>query len=406
MTPISWIFISLVGTSYGLRTRSRVSARLSLPFSLNPAQGLPVPAPETAFTRYCHVDPMSVSNLRPNKGSLMEYSDSADSSDSLIPRQNLIYGTCASDDECSSFHSRPFCIEGICRECRSGYEFEDCGSSSAVCSAQTDFTCSNCGSDEDCKVGLVCRTVFDQSSYLANNTLTRKTCNRCESVPPFGEIVNPAHCEWRCPIKTFYSPEIEDTPESCVDCPVCGRSQFYAPSDSKSKFFSTCTNATNVVCADCSAIGIDSSDENFCASILSPDEAHQDSVSVGDLGEHLPCRFFECKPGWFLDHSIRKCKQCHLTMCPSGETLVGCGGSNPGKCAPCPNGRNKPRRADWIVPNDPLYKIQNPIDTCQFVCPDNTVLNDDNACVKCDPGAPPTTPLACVDSRTTPYRID
>jgi hypothetical protein len=406
MTLLFWRFVTLIGTAYTLRMGTRVSSKLSLPFSLNPGQALPVPAVESAFNRYCHIDSMSVSHLRQSKGSLMEYDDKSDFPEISTPRENLIYGTCATDDECSLFHSRPFCIEGICRECRSGYEFEDCGTSSAICSAQTSFSCSQCGSDEDCKVGTVCRTVFDQSSYLANNTWARKTCNRCESVPPFGEIVNPANCQWRCPIKTFYSPETDDTPESCLECPVCNQAQFYAPSGSKSEFFSTCTNATNVVCADCASIGIDTSDENFCATILSPDESHQDSVSVGDLGEHLPCRFFQCKSGWFLDHSIRKCKQCHLTMCPPGETLVDCGGTNPGKCVPCPNGRQKPRRADWIIPNDPLYKIHNPLDTCQFICPDNTVLNDENACVRCDPGAPATESLACVDSRATPYRIE
>ena len=400
------LFLRLLPIFMELSTSLRTVSRLKLPFDLRPAEILRVPPAETTFDRYCHVDSMSVSRLRVTRNSLLEFADPVDPTFVSLPSETLLYGRCNSDEDCSLSRARPFCLDGVCRECRPGNEFEDCGTSTAICSAESSFTCSECVTDEECKLGTVCRTVFNQEHYLVNRTMTRKTCNKCESVPPFGEVTNPSNCEWRCPINTFYSPETTDSHESCNDCPVCGRGQFYGSSDSPSQFFSTCTNSTNVICSECSSIGIDSMDENFCAQILPPSEIVQDSLFVGDLGDHYPCRFFECKQGWFLDHSLGKCRKCHLTMCAPGETLENCGDNSPGKCVPCPNGRHKPRNGEWIVPNDPLYSIKRPIDTCQFVCAKNFVFDsENNVCVKCDPGADKTDPLACVENVTT-YRVD
>lgn len=407
MTVSRYSFLLLVTVSHGFKLQTGSSSQLSLPFSLKSATDLPLPQPESAFGRYCHVDSLTVNRLRDRRPSLMEYGEFTPQSDPSVFVESLMYGNCSNDDDCAGAHSRPFCIEGMCRECRSGYEFEDCGTSSALCASETGFTCSQCGSDDDCNVGTVCRTVFDKQEYLVNHTMARKSCNHCESVPPFGEITNTTQCEWRCPIDTFYSPQSEDSPESCIACPMCTKGQYYAPADSPNTFFSTCTNATNVICSDCASIGIDSSDENFCAEILSPNESNQDSLFVGDLGPQFPCRFFQCKSGWFLDHSLGKCKRCHLSMCPPGQTLTSCGDNNPGRCVPCPNSRHKPRTAEWIVPTDPGFAIKQPLDTCQFICPEKTIYNpDDNACIRCDPGAPSTDPLACVDSSTTAYRIE
>lgn len=375
--------ISFAGTAVSLRTQSGNRAQsmstVSLPFSFDAAKLLPVPSSDV-FSRYCHVDPATTPRLR--QSSLMEYGGEEDAPEQE-PKENLVYGKCQADSDCHGH--RPYCIDSICRECREGYEFEDCGTTMVKCNEESKFTCSECVNDEECRSSTFCRSVFHRKSFLQKDEMARNECVKCESAPLFAEVVDTNSCHWRCPIESYYKTGLDGEADSCVDCPVCGSGQFYAPvAVTPTKFFTQCTNATDVVCTDCAKIGVDSSSTDFCAAILSPADTHQDDITVGDLGSEMPCRFFQCKDSWFLDSSVNKCKKCHVTMCAPGEFLGGCGGTNPGKCQAC-KGR-LPRGGEWIDPTDAKNNIKGvDHDTCQFTCPIGTVYDeDDNRCVKCD----------------------
>ena len=391
--------LTFVADSTGLRTRigiDRSMSTVAMPYSLESAQLIPVPSSDDVFSRYCHIDPRTTTRLRLRMPSLIEYGGEED--EPTVSRETQLYGRCDEDSDCHSH--RPFCYDNICRQCREGSEFEDCGTSAAVCSEATQYMCSECDSDEHCRSSTYCRAVFDGLAMLTGHRLPRHNCVACDSVPPFGEVVDKKICSWRCPIDTFFQPRSEDVDEdSCVECPKCHNGQFYAPrSDPESRFYSQCTNATDVVCTDCAAIGIDASKPDFCATILTPSNLHLDDLSVGDLGAAHPCRFFQCKDLWFLDASVNKCKKCHLTMCPPGQLLDGCAGSAPGRCTAC-KGR-LPRGAAWIDPTDEAYGIRVPGDACRFTCSRATVYSEDeNACVRCDPGRPKDDDLGCHDDR-------
>jgi hypothetical protein len=394
------LVLSLIAsTSVALRLNTKLESQLAMPFTLDSAQGRKIPAVKNATSLYCEEDPSSTPRL-PTTPSLMEYGAYEAES---IPREHMLYGKCEDDSDCSSQgHGRPFCVDSICRECREGYEFEDCGPTGAFCNADNGFTCSTCASDNDCASMSYCRTVATTKSTLGSGKMPRKQCVKCEHVPEPGEVVDTTSCDWRCPIEQYFlAGASKGDPSSCFDCPSCAAGQFYAPRlAARTQFYSTCTNATDVICNDCSSIGID--DRTTCARILSPSTRHLDDDLVGDLGSQFPCRFFECKAGWFLAGTRNKCKKCHLTMCPVGDFLADCGQTNPGSCKPC-KGR-LPRNAFFMDPTDPQYKIEAPEDTCQFRCYGDSVLDEDsNACVPCDANASADEETACNAKRV--YRL-
>lgn len=378
----------VIGFSLGLKIQSQTGSlstmKVGLPFSLEIAENMPVPT-DDVMERYCHVDPEFTPRLRSQLLSLMEYGGPEEEDSNS--REAVLYGQCDSDSECQS--GRPFCIDSMCRECREGYEFEDCGGSGAICTEATSFTCSSCATDSDCPSMKYCRSIFDRSATVALSALPRKQCVACPSVPPFGEVHDSRTCQWSCPVEQYFMSGSEDSAAACLDCPECRSGQFFAPRASPStQFVNTCTNATDVICQDCSAIGIGGPEnKNFCADILSPSLRHADQLTVGDLGSHAPCRFFTCKAEWYLDRARNKCKKCHLSMCQPGDYLAGCGGAEPGKCTTC-KGR-MPRGAVWLSANDPESHMTAPEDACQYMCPALWTLDQDtNECVPCTDAAP------------------
>jgi hypothetical protein len=332
-------------------------------FSADDAEILLIPPSDDIFSRYCHDDTHVVSRLRSVKYSSFLSADrelSVDPVERTLIRSTVLYGSCEEDSDCND-SSRPFCMEGVCRECR---DARDCSSPAMACSAQTEYTCSDCEADDDCLASQVCRK---SSSH-------RKECVSCPSSVPFNaDLVVPHTCAWSCPVGMGLS---TSTSSSCSLCPQCGDNEFYAPSDSSSRksFLTTCTNSTGAVCVDCTAlVGIPSNDPHFCAIIKSPTEPISSDASVGDLGPKFPCRFFQCKSGWFLDLSVNKCTKCHYSMCQPGEFLDGCSNEHPGKCTACPE--EKPVSASWIEPDSK---------SCKFVCPIGTELDEDSGeCVRC-----------------------
>ena len=377
-----FVWLSILGVSVSLRTSLKVeslaTSRLALPFSLEIASPIPVPK-DDVIERYCHVDPETTPRLRTNHISLMEYGGPEE--DDPTSREAVLYGQCDSDSDCKA--GRPFCIDSICRECREGYEVEDCGHTGAICNESTGYTCSSCADDKDCPSMKFCRSVFDRSALLSKGALPRKKCVACPSTPLFGEVHDERSCSWSCPIEQYFMAGGGDEPAACLDCPQCRAGQFYAPrANPSTQFVSTCTNATDVICQDCKAIGIDAGNKNFCAEILSPAIRHADEITVGDLGPTAPCRFFKCKADWYLDRPRNKCKKCHFEECQPGDYLKNCGGAEPGKCVAC-KGRI-PNGAIWIIANDPSTPLHSNLDACQYVCPHTWTLDSDkNECVPC-----------------------
>lgn len=371
----------------GLRVRNTMSLKsmstVSLPYSMDWGQMLPVPNVSEVYSRYCHIDAEFTTRLRHSPSGFMEYG--GEEAEGSTSEAELVSGHCSEDADCGKV--RPYCIDEVCRECREGNESEDCSSvKGAICNEETRYTCSACATDLNCRSGTYCRTVFDKMEALNSGKLPRNQCVACDSVPVYGEIVDAGKCRWRCPIEEYFSKSNDDDESSgCSECPKCAVGQYYAPKDNiASHFYSTCTNATDVVCSDCASIGIKSEESSFCATILSPSPRLADQISVGDLGEGYPCRFFECKPNWFLSLSVKKCKKCHMTMCAPGEYLAGCGGIHPGECRAC-KGRI-PKGAQWIISNSGEIAIYKPLDTCQFTCPLNHVFEDDECVVASNGG--------------------
>jgi hypothetical protein len=398
--------IVLLLTEYkALKLSTTSKLQLSLPFSLDSAEAQKVPSNENYINRYCDADPGATPRLA-STVSLMEYGGPEDVGS--FSREHMLYGKCEEDTDCASqSSSRPYCVDNICRECREGYEFEDCGPSGSFCNAENGYTCSTCTKDEECPSMSYCRTSYGASSTIVSGKMPRKSCLKCETVPDVGEIIDEGTCAWRCPIEQYYLPPASPGEKpSCLDCPSCSAGQFYAPRlTPKTQFFSVCTNATDVICNECSSIGVDDSKPEMCAKILSPSMRLLDDNSVGDLGSQFPCRFFKCKEGWFLEGMRSKCKKCHLTMCPSGEFLAGCGNVDPGACKPC-KGR-LPKGAYFIDPTDPQYTIVNPEDTCQFKCSEDETIFDHetNACVACDSSANADDENACHRGKKQVYRL-
>lgn len=379
----AYVFLILLVCCEALRLKSKVSSRamstVRLPYSMDWSQMRPLPPASGVFDRYCHVDAEFTARLRSSASGFMEFGGAEE--EEPMSEADLISGHCSEDADCGK--GRPFCIDEVCRECREGYEFEDCDVKGAICKEETRYTCSSCVTDDDCPSRTYCRQVFSKTDALSTGKLPRNECVSCGAVPAFGEVIDVSECAWRCPIEQYYlSPGAGES--SCLACPQCGLGQYYAPRESISThFYTTCTNSTDVVCNDCEAIGIKSGDrKNFCANILSPSPRLADQISVGDLGEGFPCRFFECKENWFLSSAVNKCKQCHITMCAPGEYLEGCGGVNPGSCRPC-KGRI-PNSAEWILANSGDFSMTNARDACRFTCPPQHVFLD-NDCIKCAP---------------------
>jgi hypothetical protein len=354
-------------------------ARFSAPFSLDPAQVLPIPSSPDPFTRYCHSDPATTPRLR-SFASFIQSDEGPDAEDASS--ETILYGRCDEDSDCAG--GRRYCIDNICRECREGYEFEDCGTTLVKCNEATKYTCSECSVDDDCRSKLFCREVFDTNSFIQRAGMPRNQCIKCEFSPAFAEIIDPGTCQWRCPIDKYYQPASSEESETCLDCPKCPSGTFYGPKSAHvDSFFTQCTNSTDVSCIECTQIGIDDSKPDFCATILSPSNIHQKDISVGDLGSDFPCRFFQCKAGWFLDSAVKKCKRCHITMCPPGEFLKDCSDTNPGTCSAC-SGR-LPRGGEWIDPTNDLYSVDSNNDACQFTCPDGFIYDPErNRCNLCD----------------------
>ena len=356
------VLLSFWGTN-ALKTRSGVSMNsnlmLSPRFSASPAQILPVPAWTDMFERYCHVDPPVPARLRVSSLSLLEYGSGEN--DEPVQEDNY----CEEDVECQSrdLH-RPFCTDNVCRQCREGNEFSDCGSSAAKCTEETSYMCSECIFDEDCHGGLFCRSTLHEG----------RKCVSCESVPLFGKLVDSKNCSWQCPIDHSFQSAVPD----CVDCPQCQEAQYYAPALTSAgpSFYTTCTNATDPVCTDCGPVP-----NNFCAQLLSPLERQANDFSIGDIGQSYPCRFFKCLPSWFLDLAIGKCQHCHTSMCAPGSNLVGCGGLNPGACVSCGS-----------LPGDAW------VGGCRFTCPSGQIFLD-SACQRCDPGVLEGDRLYCPKER-------
>jgi hypothetical protein len=380
MWRVSSILVGLV-SSLNLKSSMKlgISTKSLSPFSLDSAEVHKIPSSDDVISRYCELDPETTPHLK--SASLIQAVEVDDNGSST--RENLLYGRCEEDSDCQSRGpARPYCIDNICRECREGYEFEDCGPNGSVCNADTGYTCSSCSSDEDCHGSSTCRSVFSMQSMFRDGKMPRKSCTSCPNIPSSAELTNPSSCEWSCPIETYYlTPSSDDEEPSCLHCPRCSAGQFYAPRRSYStNFVSVCTNATDIICNDCSSIGINDKKADVCVNLLSPSMRHLDDLFVGDLGSHLPCRFFECKSGWFLNGSRSKCKKCHLTMCPPGEYLKGCGKADPGTCSACRG--TLPKNAEFIDPTDPRFPVAKPEDACRFTCPLGHRY-ESGACVAC-----------------------
>ncbi len=352
----------------GIKLDSRSKSLFTPSFPLEVAKELPIPAPNDVFNRYCHSDPHPMSRLRVVRyTSLLEYDDRAegDLDERELERTAMLYGHCDEDSDCDELH--PFCVNSVCRECR---ESEDCPSPALVCSSQTGFTCSECESNEDCS-GDICRFGFNQTSFASHLAPSTKQCSHCPShIPEAAQIIDPARCSWRCPIDMHI-----DSLGDCSICPACSDNQFYSSALSKSSFLTTCTNATQAVCGDCSVLaGIPGPDDKkFCAKIKSPTMPLHADPAVGDLGPNFPCRYFTCNSGWFLDLSVNKCRQCHYSMCTPGQRLEGCGDEHPGRCVPCSG--QKPKSASWAAGNE---------QGCTFMCPKGSEYDEDEGeCVRC-----------------------
>jgi hypothetical protein len=322
------------------------------------SQAVAIPEAHDVRDRYCHTDVESSARLRSSFSQWWLFGWNDNQAEET--REQAVYGSCNYDGDCKKQYGRPFCVDSVCRECRESYAFDDCGGLTAFCNGATHFTCSTCSMDADCEGDSVCRAYEDPSR--SPGSMPRFGCTKCH-VPTGGVIISKSDCKWRCQLGQSLTGGV------CLDCPVCGADQYLSPKHSPSLFFATCSNATDPVCSECASIGVNSTDSDFCASLIDQSVARAASEPIGDLGLHLPCRYFKCKAGWFLDLTMNKCKRCHLHMCPPGQFLSGCGETDPGQCVPCPGARNKPVQGQWIDATDKANRIIQPEDTCQFTCP-------------------------------------
>lgn len=289
--------------------------------------------------------------------------DSASGSSSSMMEVTASPAACTVDSNCPS--PTPFCLGGMCRECRYS---TDCapptsfGWTKNFCSFDTNYSCSECVSDSDC-TGKICRTVSD--GVLP----ARKRCVSCEAtiVPEDGVVRSPATCDWFCE-----DPNDMVGPDGkCTPCPKCQDGEMLIPTEdftlsTPNYFFQSCNRARNPRCVKCPGIS------NPCADLLSPTTSYTGVVGVGQLGSVYACRTFKCKPGWWLDTKINQCRVCDYRSCPAGQKLYNCGVASAGYCVPC--SVTFPEGYWFINPRDASHAVTVADDVCKPQCNSNEVL--------------------------------
>jgi hypothetical protein len=292
---------------------------------------------------------------------------------SLVETKQGTVTSCKSDADCNSASGTPFCLAGLCRECRYS---SDCPAPTTFqwaqnfCSLDTSYACSECAKDSDCgeSSGKICRTVF--SPYGQD----RKRCVGCdpEAVPEDGVLKTQSSCDWYCQSAT----DMIGPDGKCEPCPTCTDGQMLVPTEDFAlsqprNFFPACPMSNNPRCIDCPA------KDNPCAIILSPTSNWVGVPGVGKLPSAYACGTFKCKADWWLDSTINQCRKCDYRSCPAGQRLVGCGVASAGTCQPCPYAL--PVGVSYISPRDLTYTVTVPDDVCKPSCNANQTLVRANA---------------------------
>ena len=296
---------------------------------------------------------------------------------SFIDLPVALYGSCTSDSDCVTGR-RSHCLDGMCRECSGPTVQSDCPNvvNADFCSAETQYTCSECLSDSDCGGMGYCNFAFPSIDSIP--MMPRKVCTLCANVPADAELFDVARCAWRCPVGS--SPN----GSGCSATPVCTDRQYLGPSgQTDDLWYTKGVNASTPVCAECSRIGpIDNS--TFCAVLVN------DTLPgiVGNLNPPSPCGTFTCKQGYRLNSGHDTCLKCRYGSCPPGQWLDGCIGDSAGVCAPCdPSGLTQTDvNATWVdLQRSGLVAIvTDPSAACLRICLDGFFRNTTNACVSCD----------------------
>jgi hypothetical protein len=283
-------------------------------------------------------------------------------STSLIQESSLV-STCSSDSDCATNPYTVYCVSGLCKECRSVVDCPVSTSTALMCSVETEFSCSECGNDNDCPGTQICRLVYDVN-------VSRKRCAACSStdVPVEAILSSTSSCSWQCRGGQIVGPSGQ-----CEPCPQCMDGQMMIPSQEFGlaqplSFFPQCNMATSPKCVDCPG------KDNECAIQLSPTSDWSNDVSVGFLPMQYPCPAFRCKQGWWLDKTKNQCRMCEYRSCGVGKQLVNCFGISPGQCADCPTQGVDPTIIGFINPQDVSYSVTTGMDVCKPACPPNTYL--------------------------------
>ena len=262
--------------------------------------------------------------------------------------------SCLSAGDCVGVLVGKFCVAGTCRECS---QLSDCPvGNSRVCSSDTQYTCSACGTDTDCGPGGICR-------FVADLNLSRKRCfTNCGglNIPVSAVMNSTSGCDWRCPVGQTLGPT------DCVACTTCADGQMYVPAaefsmSQPNSFYPNCPTEASK-CVSCPGKA------NSCAVQLSPSVDWSGRADVGRLGPQYPCGVFECKPDWYLDRSLNQCRQCDYRSCPTGQFLNGCGAANPGTCIPCQANSGVSTNTPYIDPKDVRFVVKVPLDACKPSC--------------------------------------
>ena len=261
-----------------------------------------------------------------------------------INASSFVEVKCMQDSNCEGF--TPFCVAGICRECRQTADCPVGNAASIFCSLESEYTCSACLVDADCGAAdRMCRFVEDLN-------VVRKRCVPLCEAPPKAIMASGTTCIWTCPAGQAVGMD-----GKCESCPVCAANEMLVPGNEFSlsqpnSFFPTCAQSTDPKCMLCPGA------DTRCAVV--------DPLGLGRLPPQYPCGSFTCKPDWYLDSSIGQCRQCDYRACPYGHYLLDCGLGNPGTCAPC---QANAVSTDFMQPQDKRYSVSKATDVCKPVCP-------------------------------------
>lgn len=300
------------------------------------------------------------------------------------PRNDAVFGTCKSNSDCAPLSPRIYCIDSVCREC-SGLNStlaSDCPNSSAsanMCRFESNFTCSECLQDSDCTSQAgVCRMVFPPIAPVP--MMPRNVCVNCTQVPRNAEILNASTCSWRCP----FGSAVNQDGSACTAIPVCSSNEFLGPNTADYTFYGPGgINMTDPVCKKCSSLGpVDRSDSCFT---LSNDT---NAVALGNLNTFSSaaspstCNLFTCNPGWALNPQGNQCKICDPGMCPQGQYLASCGGSNPGHCLSCTS-MQPTANMTWIDYYRANISNASNLLPCGTVCRNGFYRVNQTSCLSC-----------------------